>query len=55
MRKAFDSKKGPLSDNAVPESEREALAHFLPLRSDPNISLLVENALLSSFLEVYKP
>jgi hypothetical protein len=22
---------------------------------DPNISLLVENALLSSFLEVYKP
>jgi uncharacterized protein (TIGR02391 family) len=28
MRKAFDSKKGPLSDNAVPESEREALAHL---------------------------
>lgn len=28
MRKAFDAQKGPLANNSVPESEREALAHL---------------------------
>jgi uncharacterized protein (TIGR02391 family) len=28
MRKAFDSKKGPLTDLSKPEGEREALGHL---------------------------
>ena len=28
MRKAFDPAKGPLTDTALPQSEKEALAHL---------------------------
>lgn len=29
MRKAFEKRKGPLSDLAQPEAEREALSHLI--------------------------